>query len=408
MVGLLDNDGFTAFDLSLRGGHEETSMLFYKSVIDMDNTHPQEALLRALTVTSEPAEGRPVFPGLALFDPVESRNTSLVKALIHRGVDLTARNENGDTALHVAAAIKDHVEIAEMLLEAGSDVNAVGHGGVTALHYAADEKMVRVLRDWSADVAAGDNHGRSALNIVQENEKEDLVAVLSGVTEIAPVFEILDDDAERTEMVRRRWPNGIEAKNERQITPLMQALVNENLDTMRVLLELGADSESTSWGLTSLQGAANRGFVGGIHILLASGAQINRADIGQTLPLHWAAMTGHTEAVKALLVGGAQIDLSNSSGNTALYLAAERGHTNSVKVLLAGGAQIGSADSRGMTILHLAAQLGHTDVVKALLAGGSEIHFVDYRGHSVTAGSGARACRGSQCTTRPWSTNRFR
>lgn len=60
-----------------------------------------------------------------MFKPVEPREKLLIKALIDRGIDLTAINMDGDTAVHVVAAKVDNTEIATMLLEAGSDVNAV-------------------------------------------------------------------------------------------------------------------------------------------------------------------------------------------------------------------------------------------------------------------------------------------
>ncbi|KAL0631719.1 hypothetical protein Q9L58_009411 [Maublancomyces gigas] len=50
--------------------------------------------------------------GIALFNPVQQHNVRLVKALIDRGVELTARKERGDTALHVATYM---VEITALL-----------------------------------------------------------------------------------------------------------------------------------------------------------------------------------------------------------------------------------------------------------------------------------------------------
>lgn len=124
-VGIRGRDGFTAFDISLRGGSEVIPTLFYSSALEMEKTDPQAALLRLLTITSEPAKDKPVFPGVAIFDPILDCNTALVQALINRGIDLTARNLDGDTALHVAVKVGD-VNTASMLLNAGSDVNAIG------------------------------------------------------------------------------------------------------------------------------------------------------------------------------------------------------------------------------------------------------------------------------------------
>lgn len=125
-VGIKDNDGFKAFELAMRSGQEVIPALFYDSVLDMEESDPQSALLRVLTFT-DPVEDRAVFPGEAMFDPIADRNTPLVMALLNRGVDLTARNEDGNTALHVAAAQVGSAMIAEKLLEAGADINAIGN-----------------------------------------------------------------------------------------------------------------------------------------------------------------------------------------------------------------------------------------------------------------------------------------
>lgn len=128
-IGLKDNNGLTAFDLSLRGGSgsETIPSLFYSSIYEMEEADPQGALLRVLTVTSKSDQDKPVFPGEALFDPVRDQNSLLVAALIDRRVDLTARDMDGNTALHIAAAQVNNAEIATKLLVAGADIDALGN-----------------------------------------------------------------------------------------------------------------------------------------------------------------------------------------------------------------------------------------------------------------------------------------
>lgn len=185
-IGLKDNNGLTAFDISLRtsGGNEAIPSMFYQSMLDMEEIQPHTALLRALTITSERADDKPVFPGAAMFAPVETSNEPLVEALINRGVDLTVTNEDGDTALHVAAAKADNVAITAKLLMAGSDVNAIGNRGATPLHYAvdtADVSMVELLVHHNADRSATDHSQRTALDIAEKDQKQDLVLLLKDV-----------------------------------------------------------------------------------------------------------------------------------------------------------------------------------------------------------------------------------
>lgn len=128
-TGIRDNDGLTAFDLSGGGsaGDGPLSTMFYTRIMDLEGTDPQRALLQALTITSEPREDRSIFPGQALFDPIRDRNSPLVTALIDRRVDLTFRDQDGNTALHVAAGQAKNTEIVTQLLDAGADIDARGN-----------------------------------------------------------------------------------------------------------------------------------------------------------------------------------------------------------------------------------------------------------------------------------------
>lgn len=107
---LKDKDGVTAFDISIQNGSgsqsEQESMvipnLFYSRILEVDKEDPQTALLQLLTISSKPVhKDKPVFPGAAIFGPIRDRNSPLVIALINRGIDLDAKNEDGDTTLHV-------------------------------------------------------------------------------------------------------------------------------------------------------------------------------------------------------------------------------------------------------------------------------------------------------------------
>lgn len=156
VIGLKDHDGLTAFDIALTAadGDDTIPALFYQSMLELEQIDPQAALLRVLTVTSVPAEDRPVFPGAAIFGPIEDRNQPLVQALVDRGVDLGATNEDGETALQVAVRVGD-------------------------LHVA------RLLVDSGIDLAAEDSRGRTVLELTEENPVEGMVQLLIGTQEVA-------------------------------------------------------------------------------------------------------------------------------------------------------------------------------------------------------------------------------
>lgn len=171
VIGLKDNDGLTAFDISLRSGADDTiPALFYSSMFELEQRDPQAALLRVLTVTSVPAPDMPVFPGEAIFDPIEHTNLPLVQALLDRGIDLAVRNRDGDTALHVAARLGD-VHVAGMLLDHGVDVDAEDSRGRTALQVAHEqhvEDMIGLL-----EAVAMDGELAQSRTVVEAHEVPD-------------------------------------------------------------------------------------------------------------------------------------------------------------------------------------------------------------------------------------------
>lgn len=178
-TGLKDAAGLTAFDLSCRheDEHETLPTLFYGSMMDMEKRDPDGALLQLLTLSSEPEEEGPVFPGVAIFGPVVRNNLPLVVALMEVGVDVTTTNEDQETALHLAAK-EGHAEIVGVLLVNSSrgemfDVAAVAKDGLTPLHYAAlcgHQGVAQVLLGHGANKTVKDALGRTPLNCALEKK----------------------------------------------------------------------------------------------------------------------------------------------------------------------------------------------------------------------------------------------
>jgi ankyrin repeat protein len=97
-----------------------------------------------------------------------SGQLGLISTCLQRGVQLESRNEDGQTALHLAALRRrDHDEPVKLLLNLGADPNARTHGRHTALVYAASRgnvDIVRVLLASGTSIDARDSDGFRAID----------------------------------------------------------------------------------------------------------------------------------------------------------------------------------------------------------------------------------------------------
>lgn len=113
------------------------------------------------------------------------RHPEDAKILIAKGADPKAKNKDGSTALHGAAA-HGHTEFVKLLIAEGVEINAKAEKSEsTALHYAASNSygdVVKLLVAKGADVNAKDKKGRTPLS---RTGNKDIQALLkkSGGTE---------------------------------------------------------------------------------------------------------------------------------------------------------------------------------------------------------------------------------
>ena len=112
---------------------------------------------------------------LKLIEAAERGIVKEVDSLIKAGVNINAKSNEGDTALHKAVD-NEHKEVVALLLDKGADINAKDRNGTTALLSAAHEgnkDIVELLIAKGADVNIQNNLGDTALiNASKEGSKE--------------------------------------------------------------------------------------------------------------------------------------------------------------------------------------------------------------------------------------------
>ncbi len=124
-------------------------------------------------------------------------------------------------------------------------------------------------------------------------------------------------------------------------TPLIGALLHNDVAEARRLLEAGADpNEGAFNGLSPLVLAILRQHLPLVRLMIEHGAELDVRDRSGSTPLMWAAFdeTGRPEIVQELLDRGADPEAANRRGETALVWALRRGETPAVAALRKAGA----------------------------------------------------------------------
>ncbi|KAJ2374518.1 hypothetical protein IW150_003056, partial [Coemansia sp. RSA 2607] len=181
--------------------------------------------------------------------------------------------------------------------------------------------------------------------------------------------------------LRSPYPNVNMTTAHSRLTPLHQAVMNEDMLAVRLLLDNGASTSITnSRQLTPLDTCSDER----IARLLTERAKIQRSILlrdkaGQT-KLHRACNAGDIEQTVSLINQGADINMKDNAGWTPLHESALEGHNSVVVALLRRGADYGAKGFGGDTPLHDACANGHYDVVRSLLVAGADPYLKNSKG----------------------------
>lgn len=274
-------------------------------------------------------------PLLHLATPCEHTTRLLLE---HGGVDVSAQDEDGFTALHMAALHKKH-EAASLLLEHKIDVNAHACHRLTPLHCAAYEdnlEVVHLLLNAKADT-----------NVATVSDHLCITPLHIAVQRLAQLLATYDGSDKQAFLSRRL---------------IIKALLTEGAPV---------DAQDID-GDTPLHLAAQGGSANCVYLLVKHDANVNIENNKKQTPLYCAHSNKHILSV--LLENNANVDAVDSNGMTTLHAAAAYDNSNCVQTLIEGKANVHATNAIGATPLHSAAYHNNTDTIETLITNKADVN----------------------------------
>jgi ankyrin repeat protein len=369
-----------------------------------------------------------------IFYAVMGEIPEVVELLLNRGANVNARGPDysqgnltvyasstawkvnvGETPLHAAGRATNSAAIARLLVDSGADVEARDNDGETPLHLALEhgnEKVARILLDAKADVNAETKHGwtpltkaihscpnmlrplldrsptkktiNDAFGAVHVSERKDEFVTLlldhGGVPDFCSscILGFRDRVAEflKTDPSLARAPRGENAKR----APLYLVAEHGHAGIVKLLVTSGAELDAPKGADAPLHIAARNGHLNVVTVLLAVGADVNMKNYAGLTALHQAAKGGHTDIIEFLLAHKAKLLAGDSHGASAIHKAAESGALDAVKFLIEKGIPVDAKDKYDRTPLHKASARGQVEMTALLLSLGADTTAEDYQG----------------------------
>eukprot|EP00163_Fabomonas_tropica_P016530 TRINITY_DN2960_c0_g2_i3.p1 TRINITY_DN2960_c0_g2~~TRINITY_DN2960_c0_g2_i3.p1 ORF type:complete len:3332 (+),score=486.18 TRINITY_DN2960_c0_g2_i3:638-9997(+) len=303
---------------------------------------------------------------LDLHMAVRKRDVIAVLMMLRRNVNVLKRDNNNQTALHIAARL-GLTDIAVFLLQSGAKVDAAAKQDITPLHVASASGhpgVVAVLLEYGADPNIVAQKGLRPIHLSTGNGHHLIT----------------------TQLLHAKADPSVQ--DHRGFSPLHYAAEFGTAESVKSLLEVGAKTDTLNIHLKSPLDTAIDAFQSECAKIIRDHMMSHKRGRGRkglstssrgedlqsstpvvsALAVHEAAHAGDLELLRKLLSQGQDPNHTNEQGFTPLHIVARTGRFREARELLQYGAALETpAGPMNLTPLHLAAAGGHAGVIQEFM-----------------------------------------
>ena len=296
---------------------------------------------------------------------IENSDESIVRYLIDNGADINYKNADGTTVLY-NAVLSLNPALVDYFLSKGAKIEEAGES----------DQYGNIIM-----AAAGSKFNNTSSSPV------DLVLLSKSSTNSAKIMGNIISNANKTTI--NRLVNGKNA--------LIIAAGNSYIDTVKVLLENGADINSAdNDGWTSLMYAANNGDVDLAKVLIENKADINAESYDGQTPLLYAMNSpiesSRIDMINLLVENKANVNAEDSRGLSPLTIAVMNNDVELTKLLIANKANLSIVTKDGESLIEYAINNDNVDLLQILVEAGADINYAGISSYTplmIAAKSGA-------------------
>ncbi len=369
--------GETPLLCASRKGHATTISLFleHNAQLDVVNNKKQNALHIATinhreTVVNlltqhekleELIDMSDIDGNTPLFLSVLNDDWSIVETLLKNGADSSVKTCEGDTLAHLCV-MQENPELLQIIIKYQAPINEFDNNGLTPLALAIKKDyaiLTELLMNNGASLSTKKN-SPTLLHLAIANRND---AIINKILE--------------------RESGILNTPNAEGMTPLQFAAMKGYVGIVKTLLDHKADiTQRTNDGETALSFAAAYGHVSVIRLLANySSVNVNSQNNKKQTPLMKAVMHCHPAAFETLLKLGADTEITDDQKNTVLHIAVQNNQKEAAQELIAKNKKlIAMANKQNKLPLTIAITQKHYKLARWLIESGSPINHLDIYG----------------------------